>query len=317
MNTTQKINHPSFHPNELWQALQSIEPELCKALLPERLRVPKTPSTPEFAATQLGASVAIQEDYPNNLAACFASICAGRLIDSGVETYCVAPDLLRAAMHTDVGQIAWDDIEWPSRAFLFLLPQGVLQTPEDGSIGFLTVARNKAYEPLCFPSRSPWAARNDLIAVAGATTDGDMPVFGAGIARERFGELGAVIDAPSYNDEVVKTEAGVQIIETPPTVEDRNFTWSLLETGIVLALILQARPDLRSSGRTNAADRCHRGRLRSPPWIGADFHCAAPVGPSADHASVSHGHWERGTISANRSADRGSKLIWREPVRIL
>ena len=315
MNTTQRIKHPSLNPHELWQTLQSIEPLLCKALLPERLRVPKTHSSPEFAATQLVASVAIQEDHPHNLAACYASICAERLIQSGVETYCVSPDLLRAAMHTDVRQIKWNDIDWPTRAYLFLLPCGLLQTPEDGSIGFLTVARNNAYEPICFPCRSPWATRDDLIAAAGASVSGDMPTFGVGIARERFAELGNIIDAAWYNDELLTTEAGVQVIETQPTADDRDFSWRLLEVAIALALIFQTRPDLRSPGGATPKSR-RRGCDRSPAWFGAGFQCAAPNEMTPDHASDFEGRWKRGAIVVNRTADGGSKLIWREPVRI-
>lgn len=65
-----------------------------------------------------------------------------KLSEIRVPTFFVAPDFFRAAVASKTPDMTWADVQWPVDAILFMVPRGVLNSPADGPVEAIAVARH-------------------------------------------------------------------------------------------------------------------------------------------------------------------------------
>ena len=278
MQTNNQITQFPIRPENLWAIAQLMEPELCKRLLPKRYKAPITHSDPTFAAAHLFAGIVLQEAIPDNLPARYAMIAAARLIEEEVPTFFVTPDLLHAAMQADRPG-SWKDILWPREAVLFILPKNTLHTPSDGPLGFLAVARNHAFSPITLPGRPAQATRQSSIMVCGASSSGNMTLFGANVQREHIRECERYPHAQEYDDALVQSAFGQRLERRTQNVEDKAFEFSMWRIAVALITMMTTHPELLREGRL---DENHGARRRServwhPNWFGENSRPAPDI----------------------------------------
>jgi len=318
--TIEEICNAADYTN-LWPMLQSHDGALCRQLLPKHYQCPISHVAPEFAATQLFASIEADEDSSANLAARYAAITAARLIENGMPTYFVSQDFLQAMMMSDLQGIEWEDIRWPIPSALFILPHGVFQTPDDGDLGFLAIARNDADVPFAMKGRS-YAAKNSSIVVCGAATQGVMPLFGTNVAETDFAHFENYPDILEYDEELTETPFGWMLQQVPHSVADKQFEFRMVRIALSLMMAMDIRPDLRKEGEilpspSSNQRKSKSERVWSPNWLGRDFKLQRSNLPDGGGKSSPRLHWRRGHVRrVVCSPGQTPKTIWVEPTLV-
>lgn len=226
-----------------------------------------------------------------------------------------SPDLCAALLQTKVpDDMTLAEMKWPYSAMCFLLPRGLIQTPEDGDAVLLTVGLMPTNEV------------GTKTFIAGGCSERGI-IWSIAKKLTAASPISELVDVPTDNE----LEGAKKWVSDLPRflfgADDRSFTDRMVSLAINLIVCMTERAELvTGGGLLRPAKLRPGGRSRDALWapiiIGEKYRITRDV-RVADASAISGGmgvriHWRRGhwRRHAHGPALSLRKTIWVEPVLV-
>lgn len=222
-------------------------------------------------------------------------------------TYFVHRDLLLAALNTEPpDDLAFADLNWPMPVLTFVLPIDAIQTPSDGALRFVSIARIGARENFIHPRMqwlqgiAPHPGGEEGLLFYGQSTR--LVSFAGSIAVEPgrpISRLGSGLPQSfAYLEPREMGDPGRTLLrEDPLDSSDEQFLTQVREIAVRLMLLMQYAPEQVEKGSMRRAKGVRKGKpvaeLWTPNVIGARYKLdREPAGEGT--GALKRGHWRVG-----------------------
>lgn len=239
----------------------------------------------------------------------------------GVPTYFVRRELAQTALMTEPpDDLSLEEIKWPHRAMLFILPHGFLRHSDGHDYSFLLLAKLPKGTVLSSGHQEYVLGITQYIAVTGAGIDqenGLLYLSHAFLSPDRFETVG------EWRRREKKPYRFLDVDTLEPVVaskDDEDFAAQLIPFGLNLLTMMTVRPELVTEEECvrehKVRKKKEQSELWSPNWIGRDYRVIRRVRPATEETgSPKRIHWTRGHFRKQRYGEgrQKEKLIWIEP----
>ena len=260
-----------------------------------------------FAVAALAARQMLQQ-HPTPCSAPAMALVSSTAHHYNVPTYYIAPELVEAALRTDLApELSLADLHWPFPALLLMLPRGSVRHPTEGDAPFIALCR------MPDPGIPATAGHKPSITCVTMMHEADRcPMY------HTTQNVTGLTYAGSQN---MFSDGSYPVVSDPA---DQKFSRTLWKFGLVLISIMTARPDLIEPGRLLKSAKAKRaGEPRREFWtptiVGKVFTTAIEPGTNGHTGShtAHRPHWVRGHVKSQAHGPQRAlrKIIWVQPYR--